>query len=118
MRLLLFTLLVLMYGHVESIAAAELSADNLQGKWMFTHILIDDGARKMDVNRVMEFLPDGSVVNYDAAGNEKGRASFKISGNRIIYTDNNDNQKWEVLSFESDDLHVDQNGAQMFFKRQ
>lgn len=97
--------------------AAELSSDCLEGKWMFTHILME-GGQEMKVNRQMEFLSDGVVVNYDTAGNEKSRATYEIAGDRIIYIDGNGEQKWKVVSFEENVLHVDHRGAEMFFERQ
>jgi hypothetical protein len=97
--------------------AAELSSDSLEGKWMFTHILME-GSKEMKVNRQMEFLSDGMIVNYDAAGNEESRATYEITGDWIIYIDGNGKQKWKVVSFKENALHVDHRGAEMFFERQ
>ena len=96
---------------------AELSSDSLEGKWMFTHILME-GSKEMEVNRQMEFLSDGMIVNYDAAGNEESRATYEITGDWIIYIDGNGKQKWKVVSFKENALHVDHRGAEMFFERQ
>ena len=96
--------------------ATELTAESLHGKWMFTHILMD-GSREMKVNNLTEFLPSGSAVFYDSAGNERGRGSYKVSGNTITYTDNKGKQVWKLVSFEVGKLHVDHRGAEMFFER-
>ena len=53
--------------------AAQLTTESLEGKWIFTHMILDGESRRT-VNRTMEFLPDGKVVNYDKAGKEAGRA--------------------------------------------
>jgi hypothetical protein len=96
----------------------DITPDYLEGKWLFTHIVTEDSNKEIPVNRVMEFLPDGSLINYDAAGSEQSRASYGISGKSILYKDDKGEQKWKVLSAEKADLLVDHRGAQMFFTRQ
>ena len=112
-----FTAVNLLIVSTTTCIAAELTTDSIEGKWMFTHILMD-GTREMKVNRLMEFLTDGSIVNYDAVGNKKSHASFEISDDNIIYVDSKGKQKWKVISFEENVLHVDHRGAEMFFERQ
>ena len=97
--------------------AAELSPQSLSGKWLFTHMKLD-GATERKVNRLMEFKSDGVVINYDAAGKESSRASYKISEGVIVYSDQRGDQKWKVKAFGKENLHVDNSGAEMFFKRQ
>ena len=97
-------------------SSAELTAESIQGKWMYTHILMD-GAREMKVTMLTEFLPTGSAVYYDSAGNERGRGTYEVSENGIIYTDKKGEQVWKLVSFENDKLHVDHKGAEMFFER-
>lgn len=113
---LILTVLIAFVPAIPAIAA-ELTADSLQGKWMFTHILMEEN-REIKVNRVMEFLPDGTIVNYDPLGNEAGRATYEIAGDRILYEDSNGKQKWQLISFQENALHVDHRGAEMFFERQ
>jgi hypothetical protein len=96
--------------------AKELSAESLAGDWVFMHIIMD-GERQMTVNRKTQFIADGTVVNYDAAGSEKSRGSFKLEGGTIVYTDEKGKQNWKVISFDSDSLHVNHRGAEMFFER-
>jgi len=96
--------------------AAELSATSLEGTWIFTHIIMD-GEREMKVNRKTQFLADGSLVNYDAAGNEKSRGTYEVTGDTIVYTDDQGIQNWKVLAFDENSLHVDHRGAEMFFER-
>jgi hypothetical protein len=62
--------------------ATELSARSLEGAWMFTHIIMD-GEREVKVNRKMQFFGDGSLVNYDVAGNKKSPGTCEVTGNTI-----------------------------------
>ena len=96
--------------------AAELSARSLEGTWIFTHIIMD-GERELRVNRKMEFLADGSLVNYDAAGNDESRGTYEVTADTIVYTDDKGQQNWKVLAFDENSLHVDHRGAEMFFER-
>lgn len=96
--------------------ATELSARSLEGTWMFTHIIMD-GEREVKVNRKMQFFADGSLVNYDVAGNKKTQGTYEVTGNTIIYMDDNGKQNWKVLAFDENSLHVDHGGAEMFFER-
>jgi hypothetical protein len=65
----------------------------------------------------MEFLPDGEVINYDRSGNERSHATFTLNNGVILYVDNRGKQRWKVLDFTGDRLHVDHRGAEMFFER-
>jgi len=98
-------------------AADGISADALSGRWLFTDLVMDQGGRKMAINQPVEFMADGAVVWYDAAGNAKNRGSFEISAGTINYSDEKGKQKWKVVSFDSDKMHVDHRGAQMYFER-
>jgi hypothetical protein len=109
--------LVLAFSSVSIGTAAEISADAIEGKWMFTHMVLD-GEREMKVNRLIEFLPDGSAISYDAAGNKKSQATYTISGDNIIYVDSKGKQNWKIIAFDKDSLHVDHRGAEMFFDKQ
>jgi hypothetical protein len=96
--------------------AAELTNDSLAGKWIFTHMILD-GESERPVNRLMQFEPGGAVLNYDAAGKEKSRAAFVIETGVIVYTDERGAQRWKVVEFSADSLHVNHSGAEMFFRR-
>ena len=111
-RLILFVLTLPL-----SAIAAELSADLLAGKWLFTHMLLD-GSSERSVNRLMEFTTDGRIINFDAAGNESGTASYAIRNDSIIYSDERGQQTWQVKLFSGNDLQADHSGALMFFQRQ
>jgi hypothetical protein len=76
-----------------------------------------DGTGDRPVNRGMEFLSDGTIINYDAGGNEKSQATYTIQGNSILYKDTHGEQKWRVEKFNKNVLNVDNSGAKMFFKR-
>ena len=110
------TLFLMMTSSTLCIASG-LSSESLEGKWIFTHILME-GSKEMKVNRQIEFLSDGLVVNYGVAGNEESRATYEVTGDRIIYIDGNGKQIWKVVSFKENALHVDHSGAEMFFERQ
>jgi hypothetical protein len=97
--------------------ADELSVEALQGTWLYTHIVMD-GTRNMPVNYTTEFRPDGTVIYYDNTGTEMDRGRFRISGDAIIYSDNNGEQTWKLVSLEGGRLHVDHRGAEMFFEKQ
>lgn len=100
------------------VSAADLSADALEGKWLFTHMLLD-GETHRDVNAHMEFLPNGEVVTYlSAEGGELSRATYEVQGGKIVYADGNGTQTWKVVEFSGTDLHVNNRGAEMFFSRQ
>lgn len=96
--------------------AVELSAKSLEGTWIFTRIIMD-GETELKVNRKTQFLADGSLVNYDAAGNEKSRGDYEVTADTIVYTDDKGQQTWKVLAFDENSLHVDHRGAEMFFER-
>ena len=116
-KLTTFALLFALVMLTSPVMAAELSASSLEGKWLFTHIIMD-GEREKQINRQTRFFADGSLVYYDAAGNEKTRGSFEVNSNTIVYTDEKGIQNWKVLSFDDNSLHVDHRGAEMFFERQ
>jgi len=112
----IFALLFLLAAFAYPCFATELSAQSLEGTWMFTHIIMD-GEREMQVNRETRFFADGSLVHYDAAGNEKTRGTFEVSGETIVYMDAKGEQNWKVLAFDGNSLRVDHRGAEMFFER-
>ena len=97
--------------------ASDLTRQSLQGKWIFTHILMD-GSRQMEVNNLTEFSPNGVAIFYDSVGTERSRGSYEVAPNSIIYTDSKGKQVWKLISFEGGRLHVDHRGAEMFFERQ
>ena len=97
--------------------AAEVTEEALAGKWIFTHMILD-GETNRPVNQVMEFLSDGIVVNYTAAGTEQSRASYELQPGVIVYSDTNGKQKWKLKEFDGKALHVNHMGADMFFKKQ
>ena len=112
---------VIGYAHLEwaplTGSSAELTSESIQGNWMFTHILMD-GTREMKVNNLTEFLPAGSAIFYDSAGQERSRGTYEVAENAIVYTDDKGQQVWKLVSFEEIKLHVDHKGAEMFFERQ
>ena len=98
--------------------AAELSTEALAGKWNFKYMILDgDTANKRTVNRILEFMPDGKVINYGRDG-KKTYAEYKISNGMILYSDEHGDQKWKVESFSKDKLHIDNRGAEMFLERE
>lgn len=96
--------------------AEPLTAQALEGRWLFTHMILD-GQQEVPVNMLVDFQPDGSAVSYGKDGNERDRATYTLGDNTIEYTDQRGQQNWEVLSFEANSLHVDHKGAEMFFIR-
>jgi hypothetical protein len=108
--------LVLILSAPFSARAADMTQASIQGKWMFTHILMD-GTQEMQVNNPTEFLADGSAVFYDSAGNERSRGTYQVFGDKIVYADAKGKQVWKLVSFEAGKLHVDHRGAEMFFQR-
>lgn len=114
-RLSLYLLTVLFFS--ASLLAADLTPANLSGKWVFTHMILD-GTYERKVNLPMEFAADGVVINYGKSGEEKSRASYRIQGGNILYKDKHGEQKWKVLEFNKQILHVNHSGALMYFKRQ
>ncbi len=115
MRILLY--IIFLFLVPVSVYGADLSSDSLTGKWNFTHMILDDESIR-PVNRLMEFLPEGAIINYDQSGVENSRASYVIKPGVIIYTDKRGEQLWEVILFEEDKLHVNHYGADMFFEKQ
>ena len=115
MRRFTFALIFLLYPGF--LPAADISVETLTGKWTFTHMLLD-GETKRPVNLLMEFLADGQVINYDRAGKEKSRATYTVENAEILYSDKRGKQAWKVLEFDGQTLHVDHQGAEMFFERQ
>lgn len=113
----LFNVIFLFLLLSSNILADTLSASSISGKWMFTHMNLD-GTGDRPVNRAMEFQSDGTIINYDAAGNRNGSATYTIQGDTIRYKDKHGEQKWRVKKFDGSDLQVDNSGAMMFFKRQ
>lgn len=97
--------------------AEELTTESILGKWLFTHILMDK-TQEIQVNKLTEFLPNGSAIFYLAPGVERDRGSYEITADAIVYTDKNGKQVWKLVSFTDDELHVDHKGAEMFFVRQ
>jgi len=96
---------------------AGLTADSVQGQWLFTHILMD-GTREMQVGNRTDFLADGTAVFYDSAGNVRSRGTYRVNNSAIVYTDPKGEQVWKLVSFDKGKLHVDHRGAEMFFERQ
>jgi hypothetical protein len=100
------------------VCAEELTHDALVGKWLFTHMILD-GSSQRPVNQLMEFLPNGVVINYiDAAGDELSRGSYEVEPGKVIYVDKHGTQTWKVVEFNNTMLHVNNSGAEMFFDRQ
>ena len=114
-KLFITTYLFLLFS--SNVIAENLSTSSLSGKWTFTHMNLDDTDDR-PVNRAIEFLNDGTVINYDASGNKKSNASYTIQGNTIVYQDKQGKQKWLVEKFDKTNLQVDNRGAMMFFERQ
>ena len=110
------SVLALTLGLAVHSVAGELTAASLQGKWLFARMLLD-GTTEMKPNRQMEFLGDGTVLNYDWEGKVGSRATWELENGRIIYQDQNGRQEWKVISFDGAALHVDHKGAEMFFER-
>ena len=80
--------------------------------------MILDGESKRSVNRTMEFLSNGNVVNYDKAGNEESRASYTVTPSMIFYSDEKGDQSWKIKEYDGTILHVNHLGADMFFEKQ
>ena len=99
MRLSALLMILMVFGLSAPINAAAdgISADALAGKWLFTDLVMDEGGRKMAINKPVEFTSDGAVVWYDAAGNAKNRGTFEIGAGSINYSDDKGSQKWKVL---------------------
>jgi hypothetical protein len=97
--------------------AAQPTTESLEGKWIFTHMILD-GESERSVNRTMEFLSNGNVVNYDKAGNEESRASYVVKPSMIVYSDKKGDQNWKVIKYEGTSLQVNHLGADMFFEKQ
>lgn len=97
--------------------AAELTAESLAGKWLYTHILMEEG-REIPVNFPTTFEPNGTVVYFSPTGAEFSRGTFEISEGSILYEDEKGPQEWKVIAYDGDSLHVDHRGAAMFFERQ
>ena len=116
MKAHLFALILIIFPVF--VSAEDLTSDTLVGKWLFTHMILDGDSQRA-VNKLMEFLPNGVVINYiDAAGNEQSRASYEIQPGAIIYTDKRGVQTWKIVEFSRNNLHVDNYGAEMFFDKQ
>jgi hypothetical protein len=115
MRLLLTVMLFFFFPL--ALFAAQLTTDSLEGKWIFAYMILD-GESKRPVNKTMEFLSNGKVVNYDKAGNEESRASYTVKPNRIVYSDKNGDQNWKIKKYDGIILHVNHLGADMFFEKQ
>lgn len=79
-------------------------------------ILEDEEPRS--VNVVMDFRPDGKVVNYNSSGEETDVATYELKQGSIVYSDKNGKQKWKLKKFGNGKLVVDHLGAQMFFEKQ
>ena len=94
--------------------ADDVSADVLAGEWKYVRIVAED--YELDVNTIMEFQPDGIVINYYAPGKELSRGTYEIKGGQIIYSDANGVQPWDVISLTDKKLHVNHRGAEMFFE--
>lgn len=100
-----------------SAMALELSRETLAGKWLFTHMILEEG-RESKVNRVMEFSPLGIITNYGTDGTVQSQASYKIHHGDIMYIDRHGLQTWKIENYTNDELKVDHGGAKMFFTRQ
>ena len=117
MRLISATLLALfLYLPGSAALAEELTEQSIEGKWLFTHIVME-GGREIKVNQTAEFS-DGTVVYYIAGGNESGRGTYSVDPAAITYTDKKGEQVWKLVSLENGILHVDHRGAEMFFEKQ
>ena len=97
------------------VAAQALSKDEIGGKWIYLRIVAEDYS--LDVNRYIDFKPDGTVVTYHTPDKELSTATYEVSGSKIIYADEKGAQHWVVLDYDSNDLSVDHQGAKMFFER-
>ena len=111
----IFTLIIVLLL-ASPVFGESVTKDSIVGKWNFTHMLLD-GETSRKVNRIMEFLSSGEIVNFDATGSERGRASYKIASGSILYIDERGEQKWKVRKFDGKHLHVNHRGADMFFER-
>ena len=114
-RLLILTF-SLMLALPLDVQAVDVTPDILVGKWKFTHMILD-GQRNLKVNRLMEFRPDGKVVNYDNTGAEQSIATYRITDDAIIYSDKQGKQNWVIKKFDGSILHVNHKGADMFFEK-
>ncbi len=94
----------------------DVTPDALAGKWTFTHMILD-GEQTRRVNKKMEFLPEGEVINFNKDGSEKSRATYTISDSTIVYTDKRGAQPWKIQKFDGKSLHVNHKGADMFFRK-
>jgi hypothetical protein len=95
----------------------ELTSEALEGKWLYTHIILE-GGREISVNYIVEFGADGTAVYYDSAGLEKDRGTYRVGADAIIYSDRNGEQTWKLVLLSDGKLQVDHRGAGMFFERQ
>ena len=93
----------------------ELSKDQIGGKWIYQRIVAEDYT--LDVNRYIEFKPDGTVVTYYTPDKELSSATYEVTGRKVIYTDEKGAQHWVVENYDGKALSVDHQGAKMFFER-
>ena len=98
-----------------SVTGETLSKDGLDGKWIYQRIVAEDYS--VDVNRFIEFKPDGTVVTYHTPDKELSTATYEVKGNKVIYSDEKGAQHWVVLNYDGNALVVDHQGAKMFFER-
>lgn len=111
---LIFLFFFLSYTQAQ---AEDLTKSAIEGKWLFTHIVME-GGREIQVNQTADFSSDGTVVYYGAGGNEFSRGTYSVKPDAITYSDTRGEQEWKLVSLQDGKLHVDHRGAEMFFEKQ
>ncbi len=97
--------------------SVQISQNNLVGKWTFVYWMEDgDETSKRDINLVMDFKDDGTVVTE--MGKKTGNANYKVEGETIIYSDKRGKQVWKVISsVPGKSFKVNHKGALMYFQK-
>lgn len=98
-------------------SAAAPTKKQLTGTWHFVawaEKAANGHARTLNIR--MDFNLDGTVESYRADGIMK--ASWRIDGDSIVYTDANGEQRWSVIEFvPGKRMMVEQAGAVLTFER-
>ena len=115
MKILLITTFIIL--NLSVFLSAQITKTDLIGKWTFVYWMEQgDESSKRDINILMEFKDDGSIVTYK--GNKTEEANYKIEGEKIIYSDKRGSQVWEIISFEpGSSFLVNHKGANMYFQK-
>jgi len=97
--------------------SAQISQNDLLGEWTFVYWMEEgDETSKRDINIIMDFQKDGSVITK--MGNKTESAKYKVEGETILYTDKRGQQVWKIISFDpGKSFKVNHKGAEMYFSK-